>query len=99
MDFFDMFYMLNDADIQKLAKQLNMPFEEVKRRVNGVSVGSVYGHAHTTTVVPLLERLFYSMNCKSVTLKIDLEHADDPDACDGHLSIEVTALERLPCQP
>lgn len=93
---FDRFYGLDDEAIREIAQRFDIPFEDLKQRINSPGVGVVYGHAHTTTVVPLLERLFYGQRCKSVTLKIDLENADDPDVCDGHLSIEVAALERMP---
>ena len=87
IEHFDALYGLptNPAIIQRIAEMAGISIEEVKAHFNIEHVGNVYGAAHATTAVPIIERAIYQQGAQSITLKISREPGED----NHHLRIEV----------
>lgn len=71
--------------LQRLSKMIGLSVEELEEYFRYERVGNVYGHAHSTTVVPIIERVIYQQGAQSLTLNITPEPGDES----GHLNIKV----------
>jgi hypothetical protein len=94
LEHFDALYGLptNPAVIQRIAEMAGISIEEVKAHFNIEHVGNVYGAAHATTAVPIIERALYQQGAQSLTLKISREPGEE----NHHLQIKVLEVCHAP---
>lgn len=85
LEYHDALYGFDERVLQRLSAMTGVSVEELKQYFKYEHPGNIYGHAHATTVVPIIERVIYQQGAQSLTLKITPEPGDES----GHLNIEV----------
>lgn len=87
LEHFDALYGLptNPAILERIAQMAGVSVDDVRKVFCIEQAGHVYGAAHATTAVPVIERALYQQGAQSITLKISREPGED----NHHLQIEV----------
>lgn len=82
-------YGFTDEVLQRLSDMIDIPLEILREYFKFERPGTVYGAAHATTAVPIIEKAIYHQGAQSITLKISREPGEDTH----HLQIEVLEVD------